>query len=278
MKQKPKLKQWSIKMSRYINRNKLTVSQEFTVIELVIGAGIIALALKLLRSNEKKVEQVKPKLEVEEYDERKIINARYKAIIEALEQGTTTSGRPVIYTPYWGKGKTVESYITHTANDYFDTIKKLVTKTNSTLDSLVKENEKYESDQDNVPAIDNLVKKLINEIQSVVGKDWSANTLHITPSHNVGLIALVDYDEVGPPPAFDLPTPNEKEIGRLVILLGDLINYRSDLTIRVEAWPDSAWYGYAHDEISWISEIVDSLETTAWYLSVYLMSSLGLKM
>ena len=124
-------------MSRYVKREpKVTVSQEFTVIELVIGAGIIALALKLLRSNEKKVEQVKPKLEVEEYDERKIINARYKAIIEALEQGTTTSGSPVIYTPYWGKGKTVESYITHTANDYFDTIKKLVTKTNSTLDSL----------------------------------------------------------------------------------------------------------------------------------------------
>ena len=72
-------------MSRYVKREpKVTVSQEFTVIELVIGAGIIALALKLLRSNEKKVEQVKPKLEVEEYDERKIINARYKAIIEAL--------------------------------------------------------------------------------------------------------------------------------------------------------------------------------------------------
>lgn len=66
------------------------------------------------------------------------------------------------------------------------------------------------------------------------------------------------------------------EMGRLVILLGDLINYRSDLTIRVEAWPDSAWNGYAHDEISWISEVVDSLEQTAWYLSVYLMSSLGL--
>jgi hypothetical protein len=266
------------KMSRYVNRNLPTVSQEFTVIELAISAGIIALAMKLLKSNEKKVEQVKPKLDVKEYDERKIINARYKAIIEALEQGATTSGKPLIYEPYWGKGRTVESYITHTANDYFDMVKKLVTKTNATLDSLVKENEKYEANQDNVPAIDDLVKKLINEIQSVVGKDWTCNTLHITPSHNVGLIALVDYDEVGAPPGFELPAPNEKEMGRLVILLGDLINYRSDLTIRVEAWPDSAWNGYAHDEISWISEVVDSLEQTAWYLSVYLMSSLGLKL
>lgn len=267
-----------LEMSRYVNRNQITVSQEFTVIELAISAGIIALAMKLLKSNEKKVEQVKPKLEVKEYDERKIINARYKAIIEALEQGATTSGKPLIYEPYWGKGRTVESYITHTANDYFDMVKKLVTKTNATLDSLVKENEKYEANQDNVPAIDDLVKKLINEIQSVVGKDWTCNTLHITPSHNVGLIALVDYDEVGAPPGFELPVPNEKEMGRLVILLGDLINYRSDLTIRVEAWPDSAWNGYAHDEISWISEVVDSLEQTAWYLSVYLMSSLGLKL
>ena len=265
-------------MGRYINRNQVTVSQEFTVIELAISAGIIALAMKLLKSNEKKVEQVKPKLDVKEYDERKIINARYKAIIEALEQGATTSGKPLIYEPYWGKGRTVESYITHTANDYFDMVKKLVTKTNSTLDSLVRENEKYEANQDNVPAIDDLVKKLINEIQSVVGKDWTCNTLHITPSQNVGLIALVDYDEVGAPPGFELPAPNEKEMGRLVILLGDLINYRSDLTIRVEAWPDSAWNGYAHDEISWISEVVDSLEQTAWYLSVYLMSSLGLKL
>lgn len=265
-------------MTRYVNRNLPTVSQEFTVIELAISVGIIALAMKLLKSNEKKVEQVKPKLEVKEYDERKIINARYKAIIEALEQGATTSGKPLIYEPYWGKGRTVESYITHTANDYFDMVKKLVTKTNATLDSLVKENEKYEANQDNVPAIDDLVKKLINEIQSVVGKDWTCNTLHITPSHNVGLIALVDYDEVGAPPGFELPVPNEKEMGRLVILLGDLINYRSDLTIRVEAWPDSAWNGYAHDEISWISEVVDSLEQTAWYLSVYLMSSLGLKL
>lgn len=269
---------WSNKVTRYVNRNLPTVSQEFTVIELAISAGIIALAMKLLKSNEKKVEQVKPKLDVKEYDERKIINARYKAIIEALEQGATTSGKPLIYEPYWGKGRTVESYITHTANDYFDMVKKLVTKTNATLDSLVKENEKYEANQDNVPAIDDLVKKLINEIQSVVGKDWTCNTLHITPSHNVGLIALVDYDEVGAPPGFELPVPNEKEMGRLVILLGDLINYRSDLTIRVEAWPDSAWNGYAHDEISWISEVVDSLEQTAWYLSVYLMSSLGLKL
>lgn len=107
-------------MGRYINRNLPTVSQEFTVIELAISAGIIALAMKLLKSNEKKVEQVKPKLDVKEYDERKIINARYKAIIEALEQGATTSGKPLIYEPYWGKGRTVESYITHTANDYFD--------------------------------------------------------------------------------------------------------------------------------------------------------------
>ena len=53
-----------LEMGRYINRNQVTVSQEFTVIELAISAGIIALAMKLLKSNEKKVEQVKPKLEV----------------------------------------------------------------------------------------------------------------------------------------------------------------------------------------------------------------------
>lgn len=38
-------------MSRYINRNLPTVSQEFTVIELAISAGIIALAMKLLRTS-----------------------------------------------------------------------------------------------------------------------------------------------------------------------------------------------------------------------------------
>ena len=37
------------------------------MIELAISAGIIALAMKLLKSNEKKVEQVKPKLDVKEW-------------------------------------------------------------------------------------------------------------------------------------------------------------------------------------------------------------------
>ena len=43
-------------MSRYINRNQVTVSQEFTVIELAIGMGIgigVYKAIKKLASNSK---------------------------------------------------------------------------------------------------------------------------------------------------------------------------------------------------------------------------------
>lgn len=268
-------------MGRYINRNLPTVSQEFTVIELAIGAGIIALAMKLLKSNEKKVEQVKPKLEVEEYDERKIINARYKTIIEALEQGTTASGSSVIYTPYWGKGSTVNDYIKHTAIDYLGTVKKVINKTTVTMDALIKENEKYESDQSNEDVISNLIKKLENEIASVTGNQWQLNNLKFTPHNSDGTMAI-SYDEdhrmVGSEPIPNIPNPTSKEVEKLVILLGELINYRSDLTIRVEAWPNSAWNGYAYSEIRWISYVIDNLESVAWYLSVYLMSSLGLKM
>lgn len=267
-------------MARYVNRNQITVSQEFTLIELVISAGIIALAMKLLKSNEKKVEQVKPKLEVEEYDERKIINSRYKTIIEALEKGATTSGSPVIYAPYWGEGSTVNDYIKHTAVDYLSMVKKVIDKTKVTMDSLVNENEKYDSEQGNEDTLSKLIKKLESEIASVTGKQWQLNNLRFTPHNPDGLMAInfdEDHKMVGSEPIPNIPNPTSKEVEKLVILLGELINYRSDLSIRIEAWPDSAWNGYANTEIRWISYVVDNLESVAWYLSVYLMSSLGLK-
>ena len=63
-------------MSRYINRNQVTVSQEFTVIELAIGMGIgigVYKAIKKLASNSKQeVKNVKKGKSVESAADRLI--------------------------------------------------------------------------------------------------------------------------------------------------------------------------------------------------------------
>lgn len=265
MKQKPKLKQWSIKMSRYINRNQLTVSQEFTVIELAVGVGIgvgIYKAIKKLTSDSKtQAKAVKGGKSVETLADA-LTRVSAKLEKSSYIRGTGEAPFGLLGEPTSDNASDIIEHLKKITIP----VRKLLVKVEPQFDKIKKIEDEYNNDGDEID-FDEVNETAVNKLKTIInealpsGIDINGFELNSTgnritckynPSYGKGLKSIRS------------PIPSQG--GSLLTIAGQLL----ELHLKAKQLP---FLDYAQGESEWVPDLAEMLEITLRALITYLDNS-----
>lgn len=263
-------------MSRYIDRSPLTVSQEFTVIELAIGLGIGVGIYKLWKKQSgdasKSARNVK---DTETREKLETAISRYNELIAMTENATSIKEVvPASTDAFFGGAGEAGAIIYHLNNKVVTPIETFLNKTEPLVEKLIKMSTDRNSNAPTVSkgAIEADFEKLMNIIEST-GKLIQVNGFMIFIQgygSEKSIESSMTHSRVDDR-LVKCPTPEQFQ--KLMVLAGSLLKLMGRTAEdKIPADFSNSYLSHDLQYIGWMNEMLDS---TLYSLTGYLLKSLG---
>ena len=250
-------------MSRYINRNQVTVSQEFTVIELAIGMGLgigVYKAIKKLASNSKQeVKNVKKGKSVESAADRLIkITDRFEKK-SCYIKGRVDAQAAFLGNPDGVDGKEIVDHLRSITGPF----RKIVAKVEPIYEQFGKLAERYNDGKieelDFEDENDELISKMYSAVLSGMDSNITINGLKLTKSGT----GISDSYHSPSTSKSSIRSPTPSQIEALLKLAGNLLELETRY-VKI-SYPE-----YAQGDMTWAVSISEMLSDTLNALLEYL--------
>ncbi len=251
-------------MSRYVNRNLPTVSQEFTVIELAVGLGVGVAVYKAIKklASEKKAEANKAKTKTSKMTETSA--DKLARVVSKLEKSVFIKGRVEAVSSYLGdpKGDDAKEIVSH-LKTITKALRSVIGKVETDFEKINKLGERYNSDGidelDFEEQNDDAIAKMCANVLSTLGDSFEANGFKLTKSGN-GFNS--EYRTLSKNKE-SIRSPNPTQLHELLVTAGHLLELQSRFS-------KLTFLEYSQSSMDWTYEIVDMLKDTLDALLNYL--------
>lgn len=262
-------------MSRYINRNLPTVSQEFTVIELAVGLGIGAGIYKLIKKLSSDASKTASKIpDEEDRQEYETAIERYNRLIETCENATVIKESVATRGEFFGDATDAAGTLNYLNNSVIKPIESFLNKTESLVEKLMKMSANRNSNAPTISkgAIEVDLQELMKIIRSS-GKSISVNGFTVAvigqdseSSIETGLNWSRADDAI-------VKCPNADQFQKLLILAGSLLKLVGRTA--EDKVPPNFSNSYLSHDLLYISNLHEMLDSTLYALTGYLLASIG---
>lgn len=263
-------------MARYVNRNQLTVSQEFTLIELAIGLGIGMGIYKLLKKQSNEASASAKKIENDEDREKfETSISRYNTLIESAENATSIHESVMAQTDiHFGGAKDGAAVLYHLNKNVVSNFTAFLNQTEPLVEKLMKMSAGRNSSSpiDSKGAIEVEFQKLLKIIQpKETSLAVNGFSIHVRGTgREASIESSIDYGRND-----DLPVkcPTPEQFQKLLVLAGSLLKLvgRTAEEKNPEGFSDS-YLSHDMQYIGWLNEMLDH---TLYSLTGYLLHSIG---